>query len=67
MSKYIYLAGIIDGEGCISLAKNGCARKYIKIVVVNTSKDLIFWLKENFDGWIRLNKSKIGNRKDCWI
>jgi hypothetical protein len=47
-----YLAGIIDGEGCISLATRGA--KYITptVQVTNTDKRLVLWLADHCGGAI---------------
>lgn len=75
--KIIYLAGIIDGEGCVKFKMSGGTagnkKRYprARCVVTNTSKKLIYWLKDNFGGNVRIvkreelkgyNKGK-GNRK----
>lgn len=60
--KIIYLAGIIDGEGCVKISKfqikyknkDGKTKYYFdrqaRCEVSNTSKDLIDWLYDNFGG-----------------
>ena len=68
--KLAYLAGIIDGEGTIVIAK-GKIRKgrinhpySLRLVVMNTDIRLIEWLKENFGGSIHTKRSigKLENR-----
>lgn len=52
-----YLAGIIDGEGTITLAKESRSRRYeVRVIVKNTNLELMNWLKENFGGFIRKYK-----------
>lgn len=53
-----YLAGIIDGEGCIALNYKSatipgasCVRQ---LVVGNTDKRLVDWLHQNLGGYVRL-------------
>lgn len=63
--KLIYLAGILDGEGCLRPTKdNRGKRRYRKprCEISNTSKNLIDWLYKNFDGHCYPVK-KEGNRK----
>lgn len=52
--KLLYLAGIIDGEGHITIVpiKNGRGKSYLTPRMVVTQKDvrLITWLKDNFGG-----------------
>jgi len=61
-TKLAYLAGIVDGEGCISLRrhtqKNRRPTWDIRIYVVSTDKVLIDWLKENFGGLTYFRNSK---------
>lgn len=62
-AELAYLAGIIDGEGCIGVAK----RRYVRLRVSNTNFDLIQWLYQKFGGSIWNVKVK-GNRRaqKCW-
>lgn len=57
--KWSFLAGIFEGEGCISMAernqlrKNGMDRQHgttCQIIVANTSLALMKWLIRNFGG-----------------
>lgn len=49
-----YAAGIIDGEGCINITKTGRLFSYgIRILVVNTNRKIIDWLRNNFGGDIQ--------------
>jgi hypothetical protein len=61
----IYMAGIIDGEGCLSIelqAANKSCRKvdyYIpRMSVINTSYPLIEWLTKNFGGKHHIRKKE---------
>ena len=59
-NKYSWLAGLIEGEGCLSIyylpkkkylhseRKNACWER--KLIIVNTSLELIKFLKEYFGG-----------------
>ena len=58
-----YLAGVIDGEGTITLTKNSKSDMFrrIEVSVSNTDKGLIDWLQTEFGGSIRtraLQKSR---------
>lgn len=75
-NKLAYAAGIIDGEGCISIYKksfrNGKfkgtdARNYHLTVVV-TQKDgkMMDWLYGNFGGSISLHKKWDRPEQKCW-
>lgn len=58
-AKLAYLAGIIDGEGSIVPYNKSAAKRYWRIVVGNTSEDLIQWLKSNFGGTVH-------DRRQSW-
>uniref|UniRef100_A0A6H2A3W2 Putative HNH homing endonuclease n=1 Tax=viral metagenome TaxID=1070528 RepID=A0A6H2A3W2_9ZZZZ len=67
-----YAAGIVDGEGCISIGGKslgaGKPRRLIMLLsVVNTNEWLIRWLKMQFGGNIRSNKPTNPRAKLKWI
>lgn len=52
-AKYSYLAGIIDGEGCLTIGagNKGTVTNYNSVVMVtSTSEKLVKWLLHNFGG-----------------
>lgn len=64
-----YTAGIIDGEGCISIHKSmnrNSYRRAIHISVGNTNPWLINWLEFNFGGSSRIYHPKNSKWKDSW-
>jgi hypothetical protein len=69
-AKYGYLAGIIDGEGCITIGagkKETCTNYNALVLVQNTSKVLIDWLQSNFGGQIYLSKKATEKTKEAWM
>ena len=69
--KYIYLAGIIDGEGCLTMYKEdtgsyGRGFQYHPLLrVSNTYRGLLEKLKKDFKmGFITWTTNRNGNRKD---
>ncbi len=51
----IYLAGIVDGEGCINIVKYHKDNRYryrLQLRVTNTNKELVDWIKDRCGGWI---------------
>lgn len=68
-----YIAGIVDGEGYIRIAKykeekNKSGYKYqLRIGVNNTNEWLIHWLYFNFGGSIYLQEHRANNRKPLWF
>ena len=47
--KIGYMAGIIDGEGCLYLKKG--EKESYSVQVANTSKDLMCWIQKEFGGF----------------
>ena len=58
-NDFAYLAGIIDGEGCIGVYPTAYAWYRATLTVGSTSKDLIVWLHDNFGGSVH-NASRAG-------
>lgn len=57
-TKWAYLAGLIDGEGCICIyrsynSKSSCFAYSRGIVVANTDYKVMKWLVEHFGGKIK--------------
>jgi len=69
--QLIYFAGIFDGEGSVNIEVQAPRenRKYyyysLRIIIINTNKDLMEWLVKNFDGKYSARK-KIEGRKLCY-
>ena len=64
-----YIAGIIDGEGCLGISKNTTKKQRQKnpkyqseVCIINTDTRLMNWLKENFGGLV--NERKIYGPND---
>lgn len=59
----IYLAGFLDGEGCISLTRK--AKKYIvpKVVIANTNIEVLKWIQEKFGGYFTIRKKLTERRR----
>ena len=61
-----YLAGLLDGEGSLEIQKRKKPECKIGIMyqarirIALTDKDLIYWLKDSFGGWVsnRIGKGK---------
>lgn len=64
-----YLAGIVDGEGCIRIhwrPKSELARYHqwgAVVSVTNTSEALLDWIKEHFGGFLQRKTIREDNRK----
>jgi hypothetical protein len=69
-AKYAYLAGIIDGEGCITIGagkKETCINYNAILCVQNTSRKLIDWIQSHFGGQIYLSKKETDKTKAAWM
>jgi len=66
--KYIYLAGIIDGEGTIKVRQDKQHRHHLVLQVGNTCFELIKWLQDNFGGYIyeRIPKKRTWSKYWVW-
>ncbi len=67
-----YAAGILDGEGCVHIAKNTLKirpdRPYFQahVVVVNTDRPLLEWLRERWGGYVLLAHVAKGRARRSW-
>jgi len=67
IEKYAYLAGIIDGEGTISIFHyKRLNRHYLTFEVYNNCKKLIDWLETNIGGYSRPITSASRSTKINW-
>jgi len=71
-TELAYVAGIIDGEGCIGIqtfktrGRRGGVRYGMYVTVANTNEWLIQWFKFNFGGCVCRTDNSGSNNKDCW-
>lgn len=64
-----YLAGLVDGEGSVSLFTRGQAEKgYVtpSLQITNCDRRLIDWLHENLGGQVYEQKPR-SRRRPCWL
>lgn len=67
-----YIAGIVDGEGCISVRKRKVGKKYrytqhnITLIVVNTDKKMIDFLQRIFPAYVMTYQDKKPNCRRMW-
>jgi hypothetical protein len=61
-----YLAGLVDGEGHVSLSSAGRGKKRFVIEIKMTSEKVIDWLVSNFNGAKQFRPSTNPNWKDQW-
>ena len=57
-----YIAGYIDGEGCIRIEKNNALR----VEIDNTYPAVLFKIRDFFGGTVRLKSSSKGKWRSVW-
>lgn len=65
LTDLAWAAGFIDGDGCITLYKNGAFRKII-VTADSTDKELLDRLQVMFGGNITSKKKYKENHRDAW-
>lgn len=75
-TELIYLAGLFDGEGCISIIKGKSythnhkvcpsPRYQLRLQITNTHEGLMQWL-QTFGWYIHERKKLLKHRKRCWV
>ena len=67
VAELAYIAGLLDGEGCItaSIEKNGVLR--FQLSITNTNKNVIEWLAIKVGGKVYTRTSKNRNWRTCYI
>lgn len=63
MDKLSYFAGVVDGEGSITLYLRSSKSLRLRIQVANTSTVLMDWLKINYGGTVSPVKRNRANHK----
>lgn len=69
--KLAYTAGIIDGEGCISIDFHKDRRRRgasfsVRVRVASVTPSLILWLRENYGGHVYTREFKNKNQKPAY-
>lgn len=68
MEELYYLAGLIDGEGTITLTRHNKHRKYRSptISCSSTTYQIVEYLKQNYGGYICKHKTYKAHHKQSW-
>ena len=63
-----YFAGIVDGEGSIVISKNNASsgQLYLRIMVVNSNREVLELLRGIYEGGISIKKKYKPTDKQCW-
>ncbi len=69
MEELYYLAGLIDGEGTITLSKQHSSDKFRAPVISmsSTTYELVDYLKQNYGGFISKHKVYQDHHKQSWV
>ena len=64
-----YIAGFVDGEGCISIRESNGRNKtlHIKVVVGNTNPIVLKLMQTLYGGSLNLVHTANKNHKDVWV
>lgn len=67
MSKFIYMAGLIDGEGTIGISRDTNRKSRAPYIsITSTTREIMEWLQENFGGTICVQKVYQPHHKPSW-
>jgi hypothetical protein len=67
MSKFIYMAGLMDGEGTIGIARDTSWKfRSPYVSLTSTTPELVQWCKDNFGGCISSQRVRQENWKPSW-
>ena len=61
-NKIAYLAGLVDGEGYLKIEKWGT----IRLIIGMCDKKTIYWIKKNFGGNVKHQKTHNGRKFYVW-
>lgn len=61
-----YLAGVLDGEGSITMQRSGRIGTPL-IAVDSTDAELLAWIHERCGGWIIFKKRYADHHRQAWI
>lgn len=62
-----YIAGLVDGEGCIDSIPSQEKYHYIRVRTCNTNAKVIYWMKDIFGGSVYMQKGKNKGYKNVFI
>ena len=65
-TKLAYMAGLLDGEGCLRIDERKNRGRRITVSVSNTDMKMINWMKENFGGNIYEDNNAKYGWKACY-
>ena len=66
LSDLAYCAGLFDGEGCVTLSKEGDTNYRLRLKVTSTDYAVLTWLQAHFGGFINLSRKESEYNKEAW-
>lgn len=66
LSDLAYCAGVFDGEGCVTLTKDGDSNYRLRLKITSTDYSVLTWLQDHFGGSINLSRKETDNNKESW-
>lgn len=68
MSNYIYMAGLMDGEGSIMLSRVQSNQNRTPVLSITmTTESIIRWLQDTFGGTVSVKKTYKEHHKPAWV
>ena len=61
-----YIAGIVDGEGSISIQQNG-KHQIAHLTISNTNLEVLKWIQNKFEEGTIYKRTLYPNRKQCYV
>lgn len=67
-TNHIYMAGLLDGEGTIGIARSDTKGRFRApyISISSTTPEIIQWLKETYGGHVSIQKTYQDHHKQAW-
>jgi hypothetical protein len=66
LSDLAYCGGLFDGEGCVTLTKDGDSNYRLRLKITSTDYSVLTWLQDHFGGSIILSRKETDNNKESW-
>ena len=66
LTDLAYCAGLMDGEGCITLTRDSESNYRLRIKITSTDYSVLTWLQEHFGGSINLSRKESKYNKEAW-
>jgi len=70
-TDWAYAAGLVDGEGCISVTRSFTRSSDrfnygVCVVVANRDRAVLDWMQVIWGGWVVATSARQGHSRDCW-